>query len=81
MTPVTIEGIVLTDSLISFIKQFQTDPEFMDAQIEVIDNAITMIACDCVCEKGREKDALSAIADLSFLKRDIRLLEGKDVLR
>lgn len=78
MTPVTVEGIVLTEKLISFIKQFQNDPEFMDAQIEVIDNAITLIACDCVCEKGREKDALNAIADLSFLKRDIRLLEGRE---
>lgn len=29
-------------------------------------------------EKGREQEALNAIADLCFLKRDIRLLEGKD---
>lgn len=50
----------------------------MEAQIGVIDNAITLIACDCVCEKGREQEALNAIADLCFLKRDIRLLEGKD---
>lgn len=78
MTPINIEGIVLNDKLISFIKQFQTDSEFMDAQIGVIDNAITLIACDCVCEKGREQEALNAIADLCFLKRDIRLLEGKD---
>lgn len=78
MTPINIEGIVLTEKLISFIKQFQNDPEFMEAQIGVIDNAITLIACDCVCEKGREQEALNAIADLCFLKRDIRLLEGKD---
>nr|DAP41673.1 MAG TPA: hypothetical protein [Caudoviricetes sp.] len=78
MTPINIEGIVLTEKLISFIKQFQNDPEFMDAQIGVIDNAITLIACDCVCEKGREQEALNAIADLCFLKRDIRLLEGKE---
>lgn len=78
MTPISIEGIVLTEKLISFIKQFQNDPEFMDAQIGVIDNAITLIACDCVCEKGREQEALNAIADLCFLKRDIRLLEGKE---
>lgn len=78
MTPINIEGIVLTEKLISFIKQFQNDPEFMEAQIGVIDNAITLIACDCVCEKGREQEALNAIADLCFLKRDIRLLEGKE---
>ena len=78
MTPIIIEGIILTDKLISFIKQLQTDPENMDAQIEVIDNAITLIACDCVCEKGREQEALNVIADLSFLKRGIRLLEGKE---
>ncbi|KKB45125.1 hypothetical protein [Parabacteroides sp. HGS0025] len=78
MTPINIEGIVVTEKLISFIKQFQNDPEFMDAQIGVIDNAITLIACDCVCEKGREQEALNAIADLCFLKRDIRLLEGKE---
>lgn len=78
MTPIIIEGIILTDKLISFIKQLQTDPENMDAQIEVIDNAITLIACDCVCEKGREQETLNVIADLSFLKRDIRLLEGKE---
>lgn len=81
MTPITIEGIILTDKLISYIKQLQTNPEYMDAQIGVIDDAITMIACDCVCEKGREQEALNVIADLSFLKRDIRLLEGRETLK
>ncbi|MCD7851903.1 MAG: hypothetical protein LUH63_20575 [Parabacteroides sp.] len=76
MKTIEIEGIRLTEELISFIRQCQEEPEFMAAQVDVIDSAITLIACDCTPEG--EKVALNAIADLSFLKRYVRLFEGKD---
>ncbi|MCL3853569.1 hypothetical protein M1P97_19995 [Parabacteroides sp. GYB001] len=78
MTPITIEGVILTEELIGFIKQCQKDTEFMYSHLEAIDNAITLIACDCNPEKGKEKEALNTIADLSFLKRYIRLFERKE---
>ncbi|MDR0750252.1 MAG: hypothetical protein LBF62_11905 [Tannerellaceae bacterium] len=78
MKPIEIEGICLTTPLIEFIKDCQTEKGFLNVQVETIDSAITAVACETSSSEGfSDKDALRLIADLSQVKRYIKLF-GKE---
>jgi hypothetical protein len=76
MKPIEIEGIYLTPPLIEFIKDCQTQQEFLGAHLETIDSAITAVACE-TSSSGvfSDKDALNLIADLSQVKRYLKFWE------
>lgn len=78
MKPIEVEGILLTPALIGFIKDCQSQSDFLEAHIETLDSAISVIACETSpSEEFSDKDALNLIADLSLVKRYVKLF-GKE---
>jgi hypothetical protein len=79
MKSIEIEGICLTTPLIEFIKDCQTEKGFLNVQVETLDSAIAVIACETdTSDEFSDKDALRLISDLSHVKRYIKLF-GKGV--
>ena len=73
-----IEGINLTEGMISEIKKWQEDPEAMRSTLDVLDKSISVIATGSVgCDDTQAREALSTISDLCFIKSIIAKFEGK----
>lgn len=76
---ITLQDVRITDDMLNTIRVWQGNEFNVSGTIEAIDNIITFIACEHECQKlNTEKEALSIIATLSFLKRELRLFDGKE---
>lgn len=75
-----LEDIRISDRMLNVIRYWQENDEGgLEEDIKVIDDAITFIACEHdVLDVLTEKELLSLITVLSFLKKRLCLFEGKE---
>lgn len=77
---ITLEKARITNRMLNNINYWQDDDFIgLEEDIRAIDDAITFIACERD-DPGMisEKESLSVIAALSFLKRRLRMFDGKE---
>lgn len=74
---IILENARISNDMLEEIRFWQETDGSLEEDITTIDNAITLIACGCECPMpNMEKEALSIIASLSFIKRKLRLFKG-----
>ena len=78
-----LEDIRVSNRMLDAIRYWQeNDKGGLEEDVKAIDDAITFIACEHDAPGVlTEKESLSLIAALSFLKKRLCLFEGKEELK
>ena len=77
---ITLENTCITAQILDTIRYWQEEELVgLEADIKSIDDAITFIACEHEMPMmNTEKEALSIIANLSFIKRRLIAFDGRE---
>ena len=78
---ITLENVRITDQMLEAVRYWQEEDILgLESDIKSIDDAITFIACEHECPRmNTDKEALTIIANLSYIKRRLIAFDGREV--